>query len=974
MLQANLIEIDQLYNNINNNTNNISCSNIKPKTRLSQVQFNKNKEVSSILKEDVSEDLLLKKGFLKMLCSNFRFFDCLSNNSKNVLLKKIKITKSHFKHEEKVVIKEAKDAIDGIYCLKYGRFFKKSFNYCGKTNISNLSNNNINNNVNSNNILSGSTTAINSSSGNYNSTVNNVNKHSKNLNSINNVNNNNINSSFKVGSLNNITNINNTNNNTNNTSNPVIFEYPNNSIIGVVDVLNVKYTDEEDFHENTQTQTNNSKLISSNHHIDKTIENSPISYVSSISKRIVNNPNNTNNTNNINSNNNLNMINNIKKNSQSFSNNNNGRNSFKNAIKEQQCSLIKIDLDSEIFCYPLKDTYDTSLNNFNLNNNINIGTNLLIYIKLSQISIMSVLSEKMFCFFKEYLNNNLNKIATEYMSKIGMNNNNNINSNNISSFNSNNINYNISEFSSFNNNNNNSNNNKPKEKGRERNNNNINTITNNNDIKTVCDFKINQKLDNVLSQIKLIAELGKGGFGVVLLVSYHNSLFAMKIITHNYLLSKARLRAYFKQEIQHTMEVVSPFKADIKSIFFNEFSVNYLMSYDSSLTLRTLLYETLNDLELLPLMRVKEIIINLLIVLDSLHSKDIIHRDVKPENIIIKQDGFIQLIDFGLSVKVKYFTNSIVGSPYYMSPEQIKGASYGKSCDFWSVGVILFEMLFGYNPFKTDSDYSAVDVYSRIIKNEEVVIPLTRIYNNSSDKVNTNNNANTNNYGHNGNKKTTNPTRSASNLKINNYNTSSFKNKEDNDFKLLRNLCKKLLLKDINIRVTDIIDIEKQFSNFNWSNYKDMVYTIKQSNIEMNNINNSNHISSNRSISNNFNNNNNNGSSPNFLHLPIKYFKESDVRKYLTYINKPSSFKYSNINNLNNINTNNNNEDYFNNCYLKENDFLLSLEGIPYDEKKIFNYIQHQTREIVNKLDDFTDSTISPYYNWLNELPLTYKE
>lgn len=96
----------------------------------------------------------------------------------------------------------------------------------------------------------------------------------------------------------------------------------------------------------------------------------------------------------------------------------------------------------------------------------------------------------------------------------------------------------------------------------------------------------------------------------------------------------------------------------------------------------------------------------ILLALEDLHKRDIIYRDLKPDNVVFDQLGHAMLTDFGLSkeeVNEKHMAKSFCGSPAYLAPEMLKRAGHGKSLDWYLLGVLLYEMLVGIPPYYSNN-------------------------------------------------------------------------------------------------------------------------------------------------------------------------------------------------------------------------------------------------------------------------------
>ncbi|KAH1001884.1 hypothetical protein HUJ04_005843 [Dendroctonus ponderosae] len=98
--------------------------------------------------------------------------------------------------------------------------------------------------------------------------------------------------------------------------------------------------------------------------------------------------------------------------------------------------------------------------------------------------------------------------------------------------------------------------------------------------------------------------------------------------------------------------------------------------------------------------------------LEYLHAKNIVYRDLKPENLLLDKEGHLKITDFGFAKKLTDRTWTLCGTPEYLAPEIIQSKGHNKAVDWWALGVLIYEMLAGYPPFYDDNPFG---IYEKIL-------------------------------------------------------------------------------------------------------------------------------------------------------------------------------------------------------------------------------------------------------------------
>lgn len=209
------------------------------------------------------------------------------------------------------------------------------------------------------------------------------------------------------------------------------------------------------------------------------------------------------------------------------------------------------------------------------------------------------------------------------------------------------------------------------------------------------------------SRYKILEELGRGGMGIVLKAedTQLNELVALKLITPQ-ISNDEKVATRFKQEAAASRKITHPNVIRIHDLGEYEGTLYISMEYFFGKSLKNIIQKA----GVLSLDKTIHYFLQICKGVQAAHDVGIIHRDLKPQNILVNEHDQLKIIDFGLAkatfLQGLTMTGLVVGTPEYMSPEQVSGKTVDHRTDIYSMGIILYEMVAGSVPFYGESPIS----------------------------------------------------------------------------------------------------------------------------------------------------------------------------------------------------------------------------------------------------------------------------
>ena len=236
----------------------------------------------------------------------------------------------------------------------------------------------------------------------------------------------------------------------------------------------------------------------------------------------------------------------------------------------------------------------------------------------------------------------------------------------------------------------------------------------------------------LLNRYELLEKIGEGGMGVVYKAKCHllNRFVAVKILKSE-LSDDEDFVIRFKREATSIAKLSHPNIVNIHDVG-SENNINFIiMEYINGKTLKQIIKENGR----LSSQKTLDIVLQVAKALENAHSNNIIHRDIKPDNIMITQDNMVKIMDFGIAKVMDSRTitisNKVMGTAHYFSPEQAKGNVVDFRTDIYSLGIVMYEMVTGQVPYNAESSITIAMMHI-----QEPAIPPIKIITNIPENIN----------------------------------------------------------------------------------------------------------------------------------------------------------------------------------------------------------------------------------------------